>query len=420
MVGWPKKPKITLPDSSYDPIDQTFGSGTSESVKKKTQHQQTEIGSAWEKAKKKMQGGDAKDTFSSATANFDTTNPFGGITGTGSLPQASIGGVDPTSVLGDNLWKQAEEAWNSGENSWHEWWRKNIGGPVGDFMDPDMTTHINRRTNAGGYTPNSNVDDDDPYAGMTKEQRAVSEHLEDIPQWEQDAWGEGGYDPDKYGYDAESYEFDEDAYYDPTKLGSEGYELGYLEAQDFDPYRRNALQNVTATSASDQASAEGALARTGGLSASDRMAMASQFNRDKIEGRSQSLGKYDEMESSNLYNVGKANVGIDNTAAEINAAAQTSRDKASSELAHETRNEEIKAANLRKKEDAARRYKEAVDKYENDYEIWAKEGEFMASGAKAKDKPVKPKASDYEVDPGPVPENYGDVPGLLEETTRSR
>jgi len=118
-------------------------------------------------------------------------------------------------------------------------------------------------------------------------------------------------DPDKMrgydtkGYDTTGYDVDERGY----------QELGDLQMQDamnFDPYRRNALQDIDASTASGQATAEGAMQRSGGLTAADRMAMASEFNRNKIQGRQGALGKYDEMEAQNLYQTNMANADTAN------------------------------------------------------------------------------------------------------------
>jgi hypothetical protein len=105
-----------------------------------------------------------------------------------------------------------------------------------------------------------------------------------------------------------------------------------MQAMNFDPYRRRALQDVEASSASGQATAESNLARSGGLSAADRMAMASQFNRERISGRQGALGKYDEMEARNIYDVDRTNVGAENQRRYANQAAQQQAEMARAQM----------------------------------------------------------------------------------------
>lgn len=80
-----------------------------------------------------------------------------------------------------------------------------------------------------------------------------------------------------------------------------------LKGQSFDPYRQQALSDINAQTASGLAGAQTNLAQTGGLGAADRMAMASRFNRDKIMGRQQALGKYAGMESQSAADADRAN-----------------------------------------------------------------------------------------------------------------
>lgn len=80
-----------------------------------------------------------------------------------------------------------------------------------------------------------------------------------------------------------------------------------LQGMSFDPYRQQALRDINAQSAAALAGAQTNLAQTGGLSAADRMNLASRFNRDKIMGRQQALGKYAGMEAQSAYDADKAN-----------------------------------------------------------------------------------------------------------------
>jgi hypothetical protein len=111
------------------------------------------------------------------------------------------------------------------------------------------------------------------------------------------------------GDDAIGYSLDPSSY-QASQL-SEG-DLRELDRMNFDPYRRNALQDVESTYASGLAGAQSDLARSGGLTAADRMGLASEFNRQRIAQRQGALGKYDEMEARNIYDVGRANVDMYN------------------------------------------------------------------------------------------------------------
>lgn len=80
-----------------------------------------------------------------------------------------------------------------------------------------------------------------------------------------------------------------------------------LTPQSFAAQRGQALSDIDVQSASGLASAQTQLAQSGGLSAADRMALASQFNRDKIAGRQGALGKYGAMEAQAASAADKAN-----------------------------------------------------------------------------------------------------------------
>lgn len=98
-----------------------------------------------------------------------------------------------------------------------------------------------------------------------------------------------------------------------------------MSAMNFNPYRRAAMQDVDQTSARNLSSAEDALSRTGGLSGADRMALASQSNRQKIEGRQGARNQADMMEMQNRYQTQQQNVGAINRGQEVNAAEANRR-----------------------------------------------------------------------------------------------
>lgn len=226
------------------------------------------------------------------------------------------------------------------------------------------------------------------------------------PAYEESVYGEGGYDPEKFGYGREDYDvgsitgYDVGGYDVAQRGGLQGYDPTQVEAMNFDPYRRNKLQDVSATSASGLASAQGNLARTGGMSASDRMAMASQFNRDKIAGRSQSLGQTDELEAANRFQVGRENAqaqtgadrylaGQENLGMFTDQRMQTDANRylagAENTAAQElnqaqnvARMGNVDSRNAYQRAQAERRYGEAQDLYGGRKDDWTTRGQVMS------------------------------------------
>ena len=310
----------------------------------------------------------------------------------------------------------------------------NIGGDTGKWMAGNYKDIGVGGTGRRGGTSRGQQEAEAEAARVEAEQQAIrqsefDQHVASMPTYSDSMYGPGGYERNRYGTERTGYDLDAIEGYDVAQLGGEGYTLdsykvadradltGYdptkLQNMNFDPYRRNTLQDVSATSASGQASAEGALARTGGASASDRMALAAQFNRDKIAGRSQAMGKSDELEALNRYQVGNANAtaqseadryfseqenkGIfkdqelqtdvnrydadtSNAAATWQAAQDTMRDR---DL--KTRRSDARMANTREQnqwnwDEQARRYKEQQDLYSTGQDEWKTKGQVMSGG----------------------------------------
>lgn len=293
-----------------------------------------------------------------------------------------------------------------------------------DLLAPGTRTKDTLKGISQGITGGSSMDTGG--GGRLAPPDPMQQMIDTAPDYLEDMYG-GTYDPNKFGYDRQDFDIDSITGYDPTKLGGEGFEIGgydvaqrgglqgydptQIDAMNFDPYRRNKLQDVSATSASGQASAEGALARTGGMSAADRMALASQFNRDKIAGRSQSLGQTDELEAANRfqtqmenaraqtgadrYLAGQENLGMftdqrlmtdanrygsdaQNRAAEINAAAQTTADQRRGEAQDQLRMQNTSDANAYARANAERRYREQGDLYGGKRDEWMTRGQIMS------------------------------------------
>lgn len=88
---------------------------------------------------------------------------------------------------------------------------------------------------------------------------------------------------------------------DPSQLSTIN-----LQAPSFGARQSQALSDIERQSASGLAGAQTSLAQSGGLSAADRMALASQFNRDKMMGRQGAMSKYAGMEEAAALDADKA------------------------------------------------------------------------------------------------------------------
>jgi len=80
-----------------------------------------------------------------------------------------------------------------------------------------------------------------------------------------------------------------------------------IRAPMYDAQRSAALSDISGQSDAGLAGAQTSLAQSGGLSAADRMALASQFNRNKIMGRQGALAKFGGMEEQGRFAADKAN-----------------------------------------------------------------------------------------------------------------
>lgn len=310
---------------------------------------------------------------------------------------------------------------------------KNVFGDVGGGKNkmPTAGNVFGRMSmkNPTGRRPNDSTDEDNAARNAAGEDNKwIQNHLDNAPKREGSMYGDAGYNPEEFGYDRQDLGpvNDEDFYkvdqvgvdqlrgHEAVGADTTGYDVNEMRNMNFDPYRQNALQGVAANSASAQKSAEGAMERSGGLTASDRMNMASRFNRDKIAGSSEARGKYDEMDAQSQFNVGNANqsaqnkqneflagaenLASGNLAAERNAAGNTltaAQNKQMNDNAagRTTRNKDLYAekrrvgeanttgANAKSKADADRRYKEKGDLYASEQDVWNQKGQFKSGGA---------------------------------------
>ena len=87
-----------------------------------------------------------------------------------------------------------------------------------------------------------------------------------------------------------------------------------MEAFDYDPLRQRALGDLAATSRSQYQTALSGQAAAGGLTAADRMALASSFNRSRMVGEADLLGQFGVAQGQNIWETEQANKDLLNKA----------------------------------------------------------------------------------------------------------
>jgi hypothetical protein len=116
-----------------------------------------------------------------------------------------------------------------------------------------------------------------------------------------------------------------DEYYKGRNYGYDPYKqdrAGYFREQDFNPYRQAAGNKADVGNAMETQGAYNQLLSQGPVNASDRMQLASDFNRRKITGAFASAGSANERENQSRIQTGQMNIarGMDVDAS--NAGAQ--------------------------------------------------------------------------------------------------
>lgn len=112
--------------------------------------------------------------------------------------------------------------------------------------------------------------------------------------------------------------------YDPTLI--DPYSLHQAEAFDFDPMRQNTFNQLDAQNQSSLQSNFTNLAASGGLTAADRMALASSHNRNLLGSNAKAMGKFAELESKNIWETDQANNSLMNSAILQNIEMQNQAD----------------------------------------------------------------------------------------------
>jgi len=104
----------------------------------------------------------------------------------------------------------------------------------------------------------------------------------------------------------------EDYRYDPELINIE--ELNYANPYDFDPMRSQSMNRLDQQQSSGYQTALTNMAASGGLTAADRMAMASSMNRGGMGARGDLLGKIGLAESENIWETQQSNDQLRNKA----------------------------------------------------------------------------------------------------------
>lgn len=97
---------------------------------------------------------------------------------------------------------------------------------------------------------------------------------------------------------------------DPDSLEMKMADLNRIQnmgQMDFNPMRQNAIGSVNAGVESSNSSTLGALARSGGLSAADRIGAGSEMAKQKSQGTASVMGKLNELQAKNQFDVGRFN-----------------------------------------------------------------------------------------------------------------
>lgn len=91
-------------------------------------------------------------------------------------------------------------------------------------------------------------------------------------------------------------------------------QLRQADYYDYDPMRQQSMNQLDAMNQSQYQTAMTNVAASQGLTAADRMAMASQFNRDVLSSKGNMLGQYNVEQARNIWETDQANNDMYNSA----------------------------------------------------------------------------------------------------------
>lgn len=100
--------------------------------------------------------------------------------------------------------------------------------------------------------------------------------------------------------------------YDPYLIDTGNLQMA--EAYDFDPMRQQAMNQLAGSQQGQYQTALTQMASSGGLTAADRMAMASQFNRGLLGSQAGLAGEIGTAEAQNIWETERANQDLMNRA----------------------------------------------------------------------------------------------------------
>ena len=144
------------------------------------------------------------------------------------------------------------------------------------------------QTNA--YVPSSSITEDSPASGLYQE--AVRD------------WYNIGLD--------ESGMLAPELQYDPNLIDMS--QLQMADYYDYDPMRQEAMNQLASSQQGQYQTALTQMASSGGLTAADRMAMASQFNRGLLGSQAGLAGQIGTAEAQNIWETDRANQDLMNRA----------------------------------------------------------------------------------------------------------
>lgn len=100
--------------------------------------------------------------------------------------------------------------------------------------------------------------------------------------------------------------------YDPYLIDMENLQMA--EAYNFDPMRQQAMNQLASSQQGQYQTALTQMASSSGLTAADRMAMASQFNRGLLSSQAGLAGEIGTAEAQNIWETERANQDLQNRA----------------------------------------------------------------------------------------------------------
>jgi hypothetical protein len=136
-------------------------------------------------------------------------------------------------------------------------------------------------------------------AGMAEVPQSANPYRDQLGDWYRSGLTEKGYLEDELTYTPDQIEMKD---------------LYMADPQDFDPMRREAMNTLGAQQSGRYQTALTGMAASGGLTAADRMALASSFNRGGQAASAGLLGQIGTEQARNIWDTEQANNALRNQA----------------------------------------------------------------------------------------------------------